>query len=119
MREYGDRFLVFDNNERAGSEDPAIKALEGLSFGDVVMPYGFTLEDVDGKTIIVPLEKSQWLESIQTLIDAGGDVHPTTNCRLYTTDSCTGDCVGAVGAPFCLRAVDRYTGRYFCGCFRS
>ena len=57
-----DGLFVFSDRDMQEKDHPAIQALKNVSLGDVKFPYGFRLATEDGKTIVWPLERQDYLD---------------------------------------------------------
>jgi len=115
MRDIKD-WVFFDHDDPARSTHPAVLALKNLNFGDVLMPWGFTLQNVEGAIKIIPASEDDWRKEVARLNEEGIIANPMPRCRSIGSD-CGGDCIGSVGAPFCTQGFTKSKDYYFCGCF--
>ncbi|MGO8189393.1 hypothetical protein [Rhizobium leguminosarum] len=105
-------YFVFDMGEKA-PDHPAILALQGISLGDVRMPYGFELMEENGKKYVVPLTQEQW-EHILKAVNPDFDHHTMPNfCRFVDNENCS--TLGCTTSGYECRKLTG-NGRYVCGC---
>jgi hypothetical protein len=108
--------IVIFTSEEGYKDHPAVKALEGVSLGDVRFPYGFFLVENNGKRVVIPGTAE---DRRQRLLTAFPEIQPealTATCDLHYTGTgylCQGACPHLYK---CLRLYDDLTRYYACAC---
>lgn len=114
MRKSGEIVLFDEEDLREGSHE-AIQAIKGIQFGDVKMPYGFTLIEEDGRKYVVPMAQEDWL-GLMTRVNPEFDHHGEASRSCYQTGPASCNPYYCGDGYSCTRQYDPATNSYWCGC---
>jgi len=109
--------VIFTAKERY-EDHPAVRALEGVSLGDVRFPFGFFLVEDNGKKVVIPGTAE---DRRQRLLTAFPDILPealAVTCDVHLSSDWNEVCSGACPSSLyrCERLYDDSSHYYACGC---
>jgi hypothetical protein len=110
--------VTFFEAKQDYADHRALKALDGVSLGDVRFPFGFFLVDEGGKKVVVPGTQE---DHRKMLLRAFPDIDPKAftlgHCNPDSQGlGCHGGCSGFPSGYFCMRALEEDIGYYGCAC---
>lgn len=108
--------VIFTSNEKYENHR-AVKALEGVSLGDVHFPFGFFLVDENGKTIVIPGTEEDRRRIILTSSPYILPEALTVRCERHLSPNWQEVCSGSCPQFYkCGRLYDDSSRYYACGC---
>jgi hypothetical protein len=110
--------IVFNDRDLRDGTHPALQALSSVSFGDVVLPWGFFLKDVDGKKKIVAASREDHYASMRRADPTISEHALQAPCYEADPTDCSKISCAQPGYR-CGRYYDEEKSKYGCGCFRE
>jgi hypothetical protein len=108
--------IVIFSSVKGYEDHPAVRALKGVSLGDVRFPFGFFLVENNGKKVVLPATEEDRRKRLLTAFpDIPPEVMGGKDCMYHHEDECgPGTCSG----PYdCMRITEPTSNYYGCGCF--